>query len=153
MGNLFPQLKLVITGDNPHLKLKLQEKAKSLGLINKIVFTGYVNESILWTLIRNSSCVCYPSLMEGFGLPVLEGFVGGVPVISSNRSSIPEISAKAAILVNPTSTHEISNAIIKVLTDKTLAKRFVIKGLMHVKKYGWDKTIEETLTIYKNILK
>lgn len=153
VGNLFPQLKLVITGYNPYLKPKLQEKAKSLGLINKIVFTGYVNESILWTLIRNSSCVCYPSLMEGFGSPVLEGFIGGVPVISSNRSSIPEISDKAAILVNPISTHEISSAIIKILTDEKLAKRLVIKGLMHVKKYRWDKTIEKTLNIYKRVLK
>lgn len=147
----FPEMKLVITGENSAIKLKLQKLAKSLGLTRDVVFTGYVKEKVLWTLIKNSACVVYPSLMEGFGTPVLEGFAAGVPVISSNTTSIPEISGGAALLVNPLDVSEIALAIRKVLSSKELSQSLVAKGKRVVRKYNWETTIDEYLNLYNHL--
>lgn len=139
----FPDLKLVITGKNPYLKLKHDDS---------VIFTGYVDEKTLWALIKNAFCICYPSLTEGFGMPVLEGFKSGVPVICSNTTSLPEIAGDAALLVNPLKEKEIARAIIKVLSDEKLAQSMIEKGKKIAEKFTWEKTIEKTLEIYKSLL-
>ncbi len=138
----FPDLKLVITGKNPYLKLKYDES---------VIFTGYVDENTLWALIKNASCICYPSLTEGFGMPVLEGFKAGVPVVCSNTTSLPEIAGDAALLVNPLKEKEITEAIGKVLSDQKLAQSMIEKGKKQAKKFTWERTIEKTLEVYKGV--
>ncbi len=149
----FPRLKLVITGSNPVLEPKLKEQVRDLKLTKRVIFTGYVDEDVLASLIKNSFCICYPSMIEGFGLPVVEGFTLSVPVISSRTSSIPEVSDGAAILVDPTRPKEIACGIRKVLKDKDLRKDLIDKGLRSAKKYRWEKAIKETLKVYKEILR
>ena len=147
----FSKLKLVMTGENRSLKPKLQKLVNSLGLSQDVIFTGYVEEKVLGTLIKNSAAVVYPSLMEGFGSPVLEGFAAGVPVISSNTTSIPEISEGAALLINPLDIGEIAQAMTKVLTDKRLSERMVVKGNRVVWKYNWESSRNEYLNLYNHI--
>lgn len=148
----FPDLKLVITGENQLLRRNLNVSAETLKIKDNIVFIGYVDEPTLWSLIKFSSCICYPTLVEGFGFPVLEGFVAGVPVISSKSTSILEIASDAALLINPKSESEIISALFTVLTDKVLAKKMTIKGKEEAKKYNWRKTALNTLGIYKEAL-
>lgn len=144
-----PELKLVIAGENKTMKPELEKIAKNLRVENSVIFPGYVEEEILWSLIRQASCICYPSLIEGFGGPVLEGFVAGVPVITSNTSSLPEIAGKAALLVNPENEKEIAQAILRVVKDGDLRNKLVSEGKKQVRKFSWEKTSKEVIEIYK----
>lgn len=148
----FPNIKLIITGENRAELNDLKKLAKRLKIKDKVIFTGYVKESRLWSLISNAKCVCYPSLMEGFGQPILEGFEAGVPVITSNITSMPEIAGKAAKLVNPNDKNEIAKALRDVLTDDKVAKEMIKKGYKKVAEYSWAKTAKKTLGIYNQLM-
>jgi len=149
----YPELKLVITGGNETLRPKLEELSQKLGVSKAVVFTGYVDDKILWNLIKNANSLCLPSEIEGFGLPVLEGLAAGVPVVASNISSIPEVAGEAAILVNPNDINEIAEGLEVILTDSALRESLIKKGLSQAKKFSWTKTVEETIKIYKEVLK
>ena len=148
---VFPKINLVITGNNSGYKKKLEKLVAQLGLQGFVIFTGYVNEGEMASLIKNAKCVCYPSLIEGFGFPVLEAFSLGTPVITSNTSSLPEIAGDAALLINPGSRKEISDAIKKVLRDDKLSLRLRELGFKQVKKYNWKKAANEYLDLYNSI--
>lgn len=145
------KIKLVITGENKRIRLQLEKLIEKLGLSKSVIFTGYVNDDVLSAIIKNSSLVCYPTLSEGFGFPVLEGFAANVPVISSNISSIPEVAGDAALLINPKSVINISNSIEKVLWDIKLRKLMVTKGKTQYNKFDWNKTANEYIDLYHNI--
>src|SRR4030042_2691347 len=111
--------KLVIAGSkHPRFYPKLEFLVRKFKLQKNVLFTGYIKEEDLPTLYELSDLVVYPSFYEGFGLPVLEGMACGVPVISSNTSSLPEVAGDAALMVDPHRNREITNAMAKVLTDK-----------------------------------
>lgn len=111
-----------------------------LNLKDKIIITGYVPNEDLAPLYTGADVFVYPSLYEGFGLPVLEALQCGCPVITSNSSSLPEVVGDAAILVNPKNVDEISQAIDRVLMDKFLKKELKKLGLKQSKKYSWENT-------------
>lgn len=145
----FPKLKLVITGENPRFKKELSKLVKDLDITDSVIFTGYVSENEMAGLIKNAKCLCYPSIIEGFGFPVLEAFSLGTPVIASNTSSIPEIAGDAAILVDPKITSQISEAVIKILSNKNLSVSLIKSGKERVKMFSWEKSAEEYLNLYK----
>jgi len=149
----FPKIKLVITGENPPLKQKLQTLAEKLGVADLVVFPGYVDEETLWALVRQAACLCLPTEIEGFGFPVLAGMAAGVPVVTSHISSLLEVADEAAILVNPDKVEEIAIGLEKILTDRKLRESLVEKGLEQAKKFPWEKTISETINIYQEALK
>ena len=144
-------INLVITGENKRIRENLEELIRKFNLKESVIFTGYVDDKTLTTIIKSALLVCYPTLSEGFGFPVLEGFGAGVPVISSNTSAIPEIAGKAALLINPESTLEISNAIQKVLSGKSLAQNMILKGKSRYNEFSWEKSINEYIDLYNNI--
>lgn len=148
-----PSLKLVITGENKDLRPKLEDLALKLNIDDLVVFPGYLDYESLWTLIRNTACLCLPTEMEGFGFPVLAGMAAGVPVVASNTSSIPEIAGEAALLVDPLNVNEIALAMEKVLIDKDLHKKLIKSGIEQAKKFTWEKTINSTIDIYNEALK
>lgn len=113
----------------------------------KIIFTGYVPQGErLNALYSGASCLVYPSLYEGFGLPILEAFICGCPVVTANVSSMPEVAGKAAVLVNPRSVKDIAQGIKEALEKKdTLVKA----GLKRAKQFSWEKTAKETLKVYE----
>jgi len=147
----YPNLKLVITGENKTMRSELDKIVKDLGLENLVVFPGYVKEEILESLIKNASCICFPSLIEGFGMPVLEGFAFGVPVITSSTSSLSEIANGAAFLVNPENEEEIALAILKVVREKKTREELIKKGRERIKDFSWEKTAEEVLKVYREV--
>lgn len=148
----FPDLKLVITGENPYLKPKLEEMVADLKLERFVLFPGYVDEETLWSLIRKAACICFPSLSEGFGAPVLEGFAAGTPVVCSKTTSLAEIGGEGALMIDPEDEKEIEQGIEKILTDKEVANDLVKEGLQLSKNYSWQKTAIETLKVYKKAI-
>ncbi len=149
----FPDYKLVITGENLELKIVLQSLVNKLNLEDSIFFVGYVSERTLSALVKHSSCICYPSFMEGFGMPGLEGLEAGIPVVCSNTTSFPEIMNGVAVLVNPDSCSDIAAGVISILKNKKRSFNMIKKGKILVKEFRWEQTVSETLKIYREVLK
>ena len=146
-----PQLKLVITGKNKTMLPGLKTEARILALEDSVLFPGYVDEKMLWSLIRQANCICYPSLIEGFGGPVLEGFAGETPVITSNTTSLLEIAGDGAYLINPEDEGEITKAILELVKDSSLREKLIGEGKKRLKDFSWEKTTDETIKIYKSL--
>jgi glycosyltransferase involved in cell wall biosynthesis len=142
----FPEMALIICG-----KMGWGEEVEKWKIGNgngEIKFLGYVPKGDLACLYQGAECFVYPSLYEGFGLPVLDAMASGCPVVTSNISSLPEVSGDAGILVNPGDVEEIAKGIVEALEKKeSLAK----KGLIQASKFSWEKTARETLKIYQNL--
>jgi len=116
-----------------------------------VVFTGYVSQEKLPCLYRNADLFVFPSLYEGFGLPVLEAMACGTPVITSNTSSLPEVAGDAAVLVDPYSVEDIADAMERVLTDPDLRTELSRKGKERAKQFTWEKCARETLKVYEEV--
>ena len=117
-----------------------------------IKILGFVNENDLVQLHAAATALVYPSLYEGFGLPVLKAMAVGTPVITSNNSSLKEIGDNAAILINPYSTSALCSAITKI-TKSSIRQKLIEKGLLQAKKFSWTLTAQNTLKIYQQIVK
>jgi glycosyltransferase involved in cell wall biosynthesis len=118
---------------------------------SRIHFTGYVDADRLSFIYRNALCLLYPSLYEGFGFPILEAMTYGVPVITSNVSSMPEVAGDAALLVDPNDADSLAEAMKKILTDGNVRNIMVAKGYERVKKFSWKQCAEETLGIFTKV--
>ena len=117
---------------------------------SKLVFwLDYVSFTDKYALLQASLAMVFPSLYEGFGLPVLEAFASDIPVITSNVTSLPEVAADAAILIDPYSVDDITHAMLNIATDKRLHKKLCELGRQRVKTFSWLKTAEKTAGIYK----
>ncbi|KKR70914.1 MAG: Glycosyl transferase group 1 [Candidatus Woesebacteria bacterium GW2011_GWA2_40_7b] len=145
------EIKLVITGENKRMREDLEKLIGKLNLGNSVVFTGYLDDATLSAVIKSACLICYPTLSEGFGFPVLEGFGKEIPVISSNISSIPEVVGNAAILVNPERVNDIAGAMEKVLDNSEQAHEMVLKGKAQYNKFSWEKCVNEYLDLYNHI--
>lgn len=139
--------RLVIVGKNGWGYREIFAKVKELQLEDKIIFLDYVADEDLPSLYNSAACFIYPSLYEGFGLPVLEAMVCGCPVVTSNTSSLPEVADGAAILVNPNDANEIAGALNKLLINEPLRQELKKQGLERAKNFSWEKTAQEILKI------
>jgi len=104
-------------------------------------------------LYGSASVLVYCSLYEGFGLPIVDSFACGVPVVTSNVSAMPEIGGDAALYVNPRDVLDIRNKLKEVMEDKDLREDLIKKGLTQVKKFSWEKTAQQTVEVYKELMK
>ncbi|MFC1632007.1 glycosyltransferase family 4 protein [Candidatus Omnitrophota bacterium] len=126
--------------------------ANRLNLNGSVKFTGYLtDERDLIYLYNRAECFVFPSLYEGFGLPVLEAMASGTPVISSNNSSLPEIGGDASLYVDPYSEEEIAKAMEKIVEDSELKHNLIRNGFVRSKQFSWQKMAKETLEIYENL--
>ena len=119
---------------------------------SKIILTGYINDEDLKKYYSNALCFIYPSLYEGFGLPVLEAMQCGCPVITSNRTSLPEVIDNAGIQINPESNKELINAYERMYFDKDFRKKCINKGLERAKLFSWEKCAKEIIGFIKSTL-
>lgn len=119
--------------------------------VKNVLLTGFVPQEDLPYLYAGATIFVYPSLYEGFGLPVLEAMASGVPIVCSNTSSLPEIAGEAAVYVDPENTEDIKNAIETVIADQKLRDELSKKGILQAKKFSWQKTAEETLNVYRKL--
>jgi glycosyltransferase involved in cell wall biosynthesis len=123
----------------------------SLAIRHKIIYIP-VNDSILAHLYQKALAFVFPSLYEGFGLPILEAFSCGCPVALSDSGSFPEVAKDAAIYFDPYVKSSIEEAILKIIYDEKLRASIRCKGYEISKDFSWEKTAEKTLSLYRNIL-
>lgn len=112
---------------------------------------GFVSDEELFVWYKSASVFVFPSFYEGFGLPGLEAMQAGIPVVSSNKSSLPEIYRDGAIYFNPFDVGEIADKIKEVLTNKNLRAHMIESGKKVAREYSWRKTAKETLAVYRAI--
>lgn len=115
---------------------------------SRIIFTGYVGDEDLAALYSGAVAFVFPSLYEGFGLPPLEAMACGTPVITSNTSSLPEVVGEAGLMVDPLDEEALCQAMLDVLTDESLRRALICRGLERAKKFSWEKCAEETARVY-----
>ena len=120
-------------------------------LRSRIILTGYVVNTDLPAIYNLCNIFLYPSLRESFGIPMLEAMRCGVPVITSNTSSMPEVSGGAAYIVDPYKPEEITNAIITLLNNKELREELVKKGFEQSQKFSWKNMAQDVLELYKSV--
>lgn len=143
--------KLVLAGNKGWLSDEIYELPKKLGIEDAVKFLGYVPDEKLPALYNGAIALLFPSLFEGFGLPILESMACGTPVLTSNISSMPEIAGKAALLVNPYSEEEIAQGITKLFSDQKLKNQLKKLGIAQAQKFSWEKCAEETLKVLETI--
>ncbi|MBI4050364.1 MAG: glycosyltransferase family 4 protein [Candidatus Doudnabacteria bacterium] len=140
-------LLLVLAGRKVNIKDAEEYLNNRPELKKKIRFLGYFDEKDKAELLAGASIFLFPTLYEGFGLPILEAQVAGVPVITSNTASNPEIAGEGALIVDPESPYEISQAIQKLSNDENLRKELVAKGLENVRRFNWEETAKKTFDV------
>ncbi len=145
--------KLVIVGArNSWKNTPIASVLDHLELHKDVHFTGYLPEEDLPAIYNGADLFVFPSLYEGFGLPVLEAMACGTPVVTSNRSSLPEVAGEAALLVEPDDENAIAIAIQQILSDRTLAEELVLKGMERAREFSWQRTARETIAVYEEVL-
>lgn len=148
----FPDTQLVVAGKKGWLYEKVFDEVKRLGLENRVVFTGFVDEEDKPDLIAGAKVFTLPSFWEGFGLDVLNAFGVGTPVIVSDRGSLPEVAGKAGLVVNPDDTEDIALKIKLVLEMNNDEYGKLVKyGYKQAQKFSWKKTARQTLKALESI--
>jgi len=143
--------KLVIVGRKGWLYDTLFARITALGLEGDVIFTGFVPDEELPHLYDGASLFVYLSLFEGFGLPPLEAMSRGVPVVTSNTTSLPEVVGDAGITVSPRSLDEVVEGMRRVLCDAALADRLRQAGRARARHFSWERTAEKTLALYRQV--
>ncbi len=143
--------KLVMLGcKDTDLKTILGEKVDS-SLFKHLILPSYVSDGDLPVFYSQAELFLFPSLREGFGIPIIEAMACGVPVITSNTSSMSEVAGEAAHLIDPYKTEEISNGIIKIISNANYRNELIQKGLKHYKQYSWLTMAKQVLETYKQL--
>jgi glycosyltransferase involved in cell wall biosynthesis len=143
---------LVIAGGGGWMNSDIYSFIKDSGLESSVKILGYVEDSDLPVLYGGCDLFIYPSLYEGFGLPILEAMACGAPVITSQVSSLPEVAGNAAVFVDPHDLVSIREAMASVLTDQKKNRDLRMKGMARSKEFSWHRTAKETLAVYKKVM-
>jgi glycosyltransferase involved in cell wall biosynthesis len=149
--------KLVITGSVSGAPYQIKMKklcdaaVKETGMEKKVVFAGFIPDEELDSLMRRAAFLVYPSLYEGFGIPILEAMKVGTPVITSNLTAMPEVAGGAAVLVDPYDTEEMVSEMSKLLQANKLREELGKKGMERASHYSWERTSEQYLGLYKEV--
>jgi glycosyltransferase involved in cell wall biosynthesis len=145
--------KLVVTGQRAWKYGADFRLAEDLGLKGHVVFTGYIPPEDMPALYNAADLFVFPSLYEGFGLPVLEAMACGVPVVASKASSIPEVAGDAALLIDPRDERALRDAMERVLKDTDLRADLRRRGLERAATFSWEKSAQEHIAVYEEALR
>ena len=145
MSNSRELLKLVIAGKKGWLYTEIFETVAKLNLKERVIFTGFVDDNDMPVIYSMSRVFVFPSLYEGFGLPVLEAMACGVPVITSNLSSMVEVAGEAAVLVDPLHVRALARSIDDVILNASTHSRLSRASLARAELFSWEKTAQQTL--------
>jgi glycosyltransferase involved in cell wall biosynthesis len=143
-----PDAVLVMVGKATPHELELRDKADRLGIADRVIFPPYIDDADLEGLYSVARALVFPSLNEGFGLPILEAMARGVPVATSNVSSMPEVAGNAAILFDPRDEHEIADAIRRLLNDDVLRAELIERGRARQAQFTWEAAAAGTIESY-----
>ncbi len=144
-------LKLVVIGDDISKYAALRRAVHRYNLHKYVRFLGFLSDETLAVVYRLASVFVFPSLYEGFGLPPLEAMACGTPVVTSNVSSLPEVTGDAALLVNPYSAEEIADAMRRVLTNPVLRADLSARALARAREFSWERSARRVLEIYDEV--
>jgi glycosyltransferase involved in cell wall biosynthesis len=144
-------LQMVIVGQAQWRSSAAYHEVKHLGLEQDVIFPGYVTEEELVLLYNAAQVFVYPSIYEGFGLPILEAMACGTPVVASNTTSMPEVAGEAALLVSPHNPEDIAGAMNMLLHDPRLRRTLRARGLEQANRFSWTKTARQTLAVYRAV--
>ena len=148
-----PPFTLVIAGSKGWHYDEIFAEVSRLGLAGRVIFPGFVAEADLPALYSAASLFAYPSLYEGFGLPLLEAMACGTPVVASNRSSLPETVGQAGLLVDPYNVEALAAAMQQILADPSLRQHLIQAGQAQAQKFTWSDMGEKLVALYRKILK
>jgi len=143
-------INLVLVGEPGHGYGRIKKAIENSAVKDRIIKLGWVAEEDMPALFNGAMAFVFPSFYEGFGIPVLEAMACGIPVIASNKASLPEIVGKAGLLVDPKNIEELAKKMGKVVSDEGLRSEMREKGLKQAQKFSWEKCAEETYRILKN---
>jgi len=147
-----PETKLVLVGGKGWLYEDIFTNVERLGLAGKVIFPGYIAEADLPAVYNLAAVFAYPSLYEGFGIPPLEAMACGVPVVSSNSSSLPEVVGDVALLVEPTDSDALAAALLRALSDQSLRQVLRQRGFERVRQFSWPAAAEKLLKAYLSLV-
>jgi glycosyltransferase involved in cell wall biosynthesis len=151
--NQFPNnhLDLVFTGALEEEERQLKEAAELMGLSKNVHFLGFLNEEELAAVWQGSSCLIFPSLYEGFGIPILEAMNFGKPILCSNAGSLPEVGSDAALYFSPRKLDEIVNCLAKVTNDEIVVKEIVARGHRRLEMFNSKEMALQYLEVFKTV--
>lgn len=147
-SNLPERADLMLTGEPERA---IVDHARALGIADRVTFMGRVSENELAALYRGALCLVFPSFYEGFGLPIVEAFASGTPVVTSNVSSMPEIAGDAALLVDPHRPQEIARAMERIHSSVELREDLSSRGLARARIFTWDAVAERVRISIKSV--
>ncbi|HST05167.1 MAG TPA: glycosyltransferase family 1 protein [Chloroflexia bacterium] len=143
--------KLVLVGQSGWHSASIYAEVEKHNLASDVIFTGYVPFEDLPALYSGASAMAFPSLYEGFGMPVLEAMSCGTPVVTSHTSALAEVADGAALLVDPLSGAQIAGALYRVCTDGDLARDLSVKGRARATQFTWENAARATLDVYEGL--
>ena len=145
------QRTLVLAGSDGFGAEKIIERITRSPARERIRRLGYVDRRMLERLYQTAAVLAFPSLDEGFGLPVLEAMSAGLPVVTSNRSALAEVAGEAALLADPEDADAIGSALERVLEESELRERLIAAGRTRSLAFGWDKAAQRTMEVYRQV--
>jgi glycosyltransferase involved in cell wall biosynthesis len=147
-----PDLQLVLAGQKGWLYAGLLARVKTSGLSGRVIFTGYVADDDKAALLSGATALVYPSLYEGFGLPVLEAMACRTPVLTSDVSSLPEVAGDAAWLVDPLDTEAIAAGMARLVADAGLRHTLVERGALQIRQFSWARAAHQILAAIESVI-
>ena len=150
--HLGSEWRLVLAGSFGFQSEQVRERVQSSPRRQDIQVLGYIPDSHLEELYQRASIFAFPSLDEGFGMPILDAMARGVPVLTSNISAMPEVAGDAALLVDPTDVDAIANGLRRLANQGELRERLISAGLARVKEFTWEKAVNATWKVYLELL-
>ena len=141
---------LLIIGEKKWWDRHTENTYQTISYKNNVLFLGKMKDEDMALILASTKALCFTSIFEGFGLPIVEAMAAGVPVITSNTSSMPEIAQDSALIVNPFKIKEIQAAMSKIDTDEMLRSELIKKGQQRVKHFDWEKSSKKVLHIINN---
>ena len=147
-----PSWRLVLAGSAGYGSAGILARIDASPARERIAVTGYISPEDLAGWYAKASIFAFPSLDEGFGMPVLEAMAAGVPVVTSNRSALPEVAGDAALLVNPESAEELTQALGDLTLGEELRSALALRGVKRAGLFTWEKAVAETWNVYRTVL-
>jgi glycosyltransferase involved in cell wall biosynthesis len=151
IASQYPKLQLVFAGGFGYQADLAKQLAQTVGLSDRIHFLGFVDDAKLANLYFHAKIVLFPSLYEGFGLPVLEAFHYGVPAVASNTPAVAEVAGDGAMLVDPTDALNLSRKVVQLLEEPELRAQLIERGTHRLQQYSWDQSAEKLLALINSL--
>ena len=151
VAELLNPYSLLMVGESTHRFGDIRETARTFGLEDRVVCMGLLPVGELRLLYSQADVFVFPSVYEGFGMPVLEAMACGAPVITAKTTALPEVAGDAAVLINPVEVEELADAIVRVLEEPELRESLRAKGFERVKRFTWERAARQTLAVYRDV--